>query len=160
MAGREPPRLRTRRCEEAGMPVIGSRRALSCAMDQEGVTRRSEAEAGERMCRGTSAVVCMPVVAVDDATAPRLRERLVQVGRGWRMAGQTSCIERCVPTTTVCTCSSRESGVVRSASFQDNLATTSASQTGGIRGARAGSWSWSWSSRLGHAFVHQGRSQQ
>lgn len=59
MLGCEPPRLSESRWQAAGMPVMGSRRALSCEIVQEGVMRRSDAEAGERICKGMSAAVCM-----------------------------------------------------------------------------------------------------
>lgn len=38
----------------AGTPVMGSRRVLRCAIDHDGVMRRSEDELGEVTSKGTS----------------------------------------------------------------------------------------------------------
>jgi len=49
------PTRRVSFCDDAGMPVIGSRRVLKCAMLHDGVIRRSDDEFGEVMRRGMSA---------------------------------------------------------------------------------------------------------
>lgn len=46
--------LRVMRCEEGGMPVMGSILVFSWAMDHEGVMRRSEEEYSDVTYIGTS----------------------------------------------------------------------------------------------------------
>ena len=45
-------------CADAGMPVIGSRRVLRCAIVHAGVTLRSEAEFADLIKSGMSDEVC------------------------------------------------------------------------------------------------------
>lgn len=60
---------------------MGSRRALSVAMDHDGVTRRSEAEFSELTSRGMSAAVVVKAMA-------RIGYRLrVRVCEGWDVLG-------------------------------------------------------------------------
>ena len=58
-AGWEDVTFRLSRWQVAGIPVMGSRRPLKCAMDHEGVMRRSEDEFSDTISRGISEAVVM-----------------------------------------------------------------------------------------------------
>ncbi len=56
------PRRSDNCCEPDGMPVMGSRRVLRCAMVHEGEMRRSDEELGDTIWRGTSGALWRAMV--------------------------------------------------------------------------------------------------
>lgn len=78
----------------AGMPVMGSRRVLSWAMDHEGEMRRSDDVLAEQTSRGTSAAGWRDMMASFGMLSLRSKTLEAGVGRGLARPEKGSLNER------------------------------------------------------------------